>query len=464
MTTTSSKRSRHSIAYSFVIILSVMVTLISCKKNGDYHHNKSSRYSAEVLEKWMTMQIRLIKNATGIQNQAFSRHFVYAGIAAVEALAPDMAAHSRWSGNWNGLSGLPTPHPSDEYYYPANVNAAMAAINKSLFPNASVADKMAIDSLEVALNTAFVAIQTPTIISRSNDFGKSVAAVIFNWAESDGYKNASSSYTPPVKDGYWVPTPPAFSAAASPYWGNNRSVVKGSLTNTTPEPPIAYSTDPNSAFYQMAKNVYDLSQSLTEDQKAMVMFWRDVPGVSSPGHWLSILQQVIRKTNARLDKAALAYAVTGAAINDGLISVWKTKYKYSLIRPITYIRNVMGHSAWNSYIGTPGHPEYSSAHSVLSGAAAAVLQEVFGNSGIFTDHTYDYMGFAPRTYASFTSIADEAGKSRVYAGIHYQQSVDAGLIEGRKLAANILNKRYKNDDEDEIMKAKISSGLAPLGK
>ena len=461
MTTTSSKMSRHSIASSFLIILSVM-TLISCKKNGDYHpHNKTSRYSAEVLDKWMTMQIRLMRNATGIQNQAFSRHFVYAGIAAVEALAPDLASHSRWSGNWNGLAGLPTPHPSDEYYYPANVNAAMAAINKSLFPAASAADKMAIDSLETALNTAFLSTQTPAIIGRSNDFGKSVAAVIFTWAESDGYKNASNAYTPPVKDGYWVPTPPAFSAPASPYWGNNRSVVKGSLTNTTSEPPIAYSTDPNSAFYQMAKNVYDLSQNLTEDQKAMAMFWRDVPGVSSPGHWLSILQQVIRKTNARLDKAALAYALTGAAVNDGLISVWRTKYKYSLVRPITYIRNVMGHSAWNSYIGTPAHPEYSSAHSVLSAAAAAMLQELFGNSGTFTDHTYDYMGFAPRTYTSFTAIAEEAGKSRVYAGIHYQQSVDAGLTEGRKVAANILNKQYK-DDEGEIMKAQISRSLKPL--
>lgn len=123
MTTTSTKMSRHSIAFSFVIILSVMVTLSSCKKNGDYHHNKTSTYSAEVLDKWMTMQIRLMKNATGIQNQAFSRHFVYAGIAAVEAMAPDMPAQARWSGSWNGLSGLPSRHPSDEYYYPANVNA-----------------------------------------------------------------------------------------------------------------------------------------------------------------------------------------------------------------------------------------------------------------------------------------------------------------------------------------------------
>ena len=464
MTTTSFKTTRHSIASSFVIILSVMITLASCKKNGDFHHNQSSRHSAEVLDKWMTMQLRLMKNATGIQNQAFSRHFVYAGIAAMEALSPDLTAYKKWSGQWNGLTGLPNPDQSTQYYYPANVNAAMASINRSLFPNASASDKMAIDSLEAALNTAFLTTQSLTRVNKSNEFGKSVAMAVYNWAETDGYKNAGAAYTPPVKDGYWVPTPPAFAAPASPYWGNNRTVVKGSTTNTGSEAPIAYSTDPNSAFYQMAKNVYDASLTLTEDQKAMAMFWRDIPGVSSPGHWLSILQQVIRKTNTRLDKAAIAYALTGAAINDGLISVWKTKYKYNLVRPITYIRNVMGHSTWNSYLGTPNHPEYSSAHSVLSAAAAAMMKDIFGNIGSFTDHTYDYLGFAPRTYSSITAIAEEAGKSRLYAGIHYQQSIDAGLAEGRKVAANILNKQYKNDVEEELMKAQISTSLAPVSE
>ena len=456
MTTTSFRMSRYSIASLYTIASLLLITLISmmglssCKKNGDFHHNQSSGHSADVLDKWMTMQIRLMKNATGIQNQAFSRHFVYAGIAAVEALAPDHSAYSKRSGKWNGLTSLPTPEPSGKYYYPANVNAAMAAINRSLFPNASAADKMAIDSLESALNTIFLSTEAQLMISKSNDFGKSVAVAVFNWAELDGYKNASDGYTLPVKDGYWIPTPPGFTAPASPYWGNNRTVVQGSITNTLPEPPIAYSTDPGSPFYQMAKSVYDISQSLTEDQKAMAMFWRDVPGVSSPGHWLSILQQVIRKTNTRLDKAALAYALTGAAINDGLISVWRTKYKYNLLRPVSYIRNVMGHTGWNSYLGTPAHPEYSSAHSVLSGAAAAIMKEMFGSIGSFTDHTYDYLGFAPRTYSSIIAIGEEAGNSRVYAGIHYQQSVDAGLTEGRKVAANILNKRYENDVEEEV--------------
>ena len=152
----------------------------------------------------------------------------------------------------------------------------------------------------------------------------------------------------------------------------------------------------------------------------MAIFWRDVPGLSSPGHWLSILQQTVNKTSPRLDKAAIAYALTGASIHDAIISCWKTKYQHNLVRPITYIRNVMGHAGWNTYIGTPMHPEYSSGHAVLSGAGATIMKELFGSIGSLTDHTYDYMGLAPRTYSSFAAIAEEAAISRIYGGIHFK--------------------------------------------
>ncbi len=429
--------------FSFFLPATISVLLFgSCKKDDHFpNSNHPSLYSSEVLDKWMTLQIRLMKNATGVPNQAFGRHFAYSGIAALESLSPGLPV---WDYKWNGLTGLPTNNHTVKYYYPANVNAAMASINKSFFPNASAVDKMAIDSLEATLNESFLTTQTPGLINTSADFGKAVAAAVFNWSESDGYKNASNPYTPPVGPGLWKPTPPAFAAAASPFWGNNRTVITGSIHNTQPPAPVAYSTDPGSLFYTMVKQVYDASLILTDDQKNMAMFWRDVPGVTTPGHWLSILKQVIHKTHARLDKAALAYALTGSAVNDGAISVWKSKYQYNLVRPVTYIREVMGYSTWTSFIGTPAHPEYSSAHSVISGAAAASLEKLFGNIGSFTDHTYDYLGYPSRTYNSFTAIAEEAGQSRLYGGIHYLPSLHAGLVQGRKVAANIFSKHTNN--------------------
>ena len=172
----------------------------------------------------------------------------------------------------------------------------------------------------------------------------------------------------------------------------------------------------------------------------MALFWRDIPGVTAGGHWLSILQQVLKQTNSRLDKATLAYAVTGVCLSDASISCWQTKYHYNLVRPITYIQNVMGYTSWASVLTTPAHPEYSSAHAVISSAISDAFTALFANIGNFTDHTYDYLGYPARNYSSFTAIGEDAGNSRFYAGIHYQPSIDTGFIQGRKVTANILAK------------------------
>src|SRR5215211_4496577 len=159
MTTTFTKMTRHSIALFMVLAIAATGLFNSCTKNEETTNNSNqpSTYSADVLDKWIAMQIRLMKNATGIPNQAFSRHYAYTGIAALESLAPGLPAHANWSGKWNGLTGLPVPDHSVHYYYTANINAAMATMNRSLFPNASSADKAAIDSLETALNQSFLA-------------------------------------------------------------------------------------------------------------------------------------------------------------------------------------------------------------------------------------------------------------------------------------------------------------------
>jgi hypothetical protein len=423
-----------------LFLVGTVLLITSCTKNTENPATiHASKYSADVLDKWISLQLRLMRNATGVPNHGFARHYAYSGVAAYESIAPGITGNNKqWSEKWNGLTGLPVAEPAKNYYYPANVNAAMAAINRSFFPNASAADKAAIDSLENALNQEFLQSEPLSVITRSAQFGKDVATAVFNWAETDGYKNANAAYTPPVGAGLWKPTPTAFGPAATPYWGNNRTIITGSIAQTGTPAPAAYSTDPNSSFYQMADQVYLASRTLTDDQKAMGLFWRDIPGVSSPGHWLSILHQVIKKDESRLDKAAVAYALTGIAINDALITCFKSKYQHNLLRPVTYIREVMEYGTWNSFIGTPAHPEYPSAHSSLSAAAADIMTEIFGNSGSFTDHTYDYMGFLPRTYTSYAAIAEEAGASRFYAGIHFWPSIQAGLTQGQKVAANIL--------------------------
>src|SRR4030095_14384720 len=124
----------------FVGTVLAVVLLTQCKKeDGPNKDDRPSNQSSEVLQKWMSLQIRLMKNTTGVPNQAFSRHFGYSGVTALEAIASGIPGSSIWKNKWNGLTGLPAVDHSAHYYYPANVNAAMAAINRSFFPNANAA-------------------------------------------------------------------------------------------------------------------------------------------------------------------------------------------------------------------------------------------------------------------------------------------------------------------------------------
>ncbi len=419
-----------------LIIISFALLPAACKKGNIYEPQNS--YPSDVLDKWMLLQVRLMKNATGIPNQAFSRHYVYAGIAALESLSPGLSANNKkWSSKWNGLSGVPVAGKAKDYYLPAVVNATLASINRQMFPTANASDKAAIDSLENSLNQDFQGKESASIINNSENFGKSVATAVYNWAETDGYKNASNPYTLPTGEGKWKPFP-STATPSTPYWGNNRPVMAGSISNTNVPGPPAYSTDHSSDFYKMVKQLYDASLTLTDDQKAMALHWRDVPGVTSPGHWVSIVQQIIKQRKLKLEEAVVVYALTGVALNDALIRSFQIKYQQLTVRPITYIREVMGYGNWASFIGTPPHPEYISNHAVLSMAPALVLEKLLGSTPSFTDHTFEYMGMAPRTYTSYKAIGLEAGISRFYAGIHYMPSIEHGFQVANKIAENIF--------------------------
>lgn len=403
------------------------------------HLVQTKTFSAEAALKWMDMQLRLMRTAVGVPNVAFARPYAYTGITLYEAVVGGMPAYQSIAGQLNGLTDMPKTEPGKAYHWPSVANAALAFINKQMFPTASTANKAAIDSLENALNIQYANDADAETINRSIEYGKTVAQKVVDWAATDGYNHINDPYTPPTGPGLWVAPSLPLPAGSTPYWGNVRLMVAGSGDNAQPGAPTPYSEDPSSDFYKMVKQVYDASQSLTPAQKDMAMYWRDVPGVSTPGHYLSILKQVIENEGAGLDKAAYSYALCSIVVFDASVSCWKTKYQYTLVRPITYIRNVMGFTSWSPLLATPAHPEYSSAHAVLSSANADALTNIFGDNYSFTDHTYDYLGFPSRSFSSFKALGEDAGNSRLYAGIHYQPSINTGLNQGRIVAQNIIS-------------------------
>jgi hypothetical protein len=421
-------------------------TATAANSNSEHGHlQQTNTYPSEVAIKWMDMQLELFRTTAGLFPHQ-NRYVAYCGLALYESVVPGMPAYQSIASQLNGLPAMPSTEPGFAYHWPTCANAALAYMNKHFFAGASATNIAAMNALENNLNTTYQGETDAETFQHSVDFGKAVAEIIFNWSQTDGSATVYPAFipaVPPIHLGDWVPTPPAFAntiTPITPYWGNIRLFVPGSLENSNPPPPLPYSTDPNSDYYKMHKEVYDVSLTLTPEQIALALYWRDNPGFSGPGHYMNIAKLILLHENSMLDMAALTYAKVGITQADASVGSIGSKYNYYTERPITYIRSVLGYTTWNALFNTPAFPDYPSTHSTDCGAVGEALSELFGANYQFTDNTYDYLGMTPRDHNGFQHFFDEMIDARVYAGIHTRNADIAGVNQGRKIAQNINSK------------------------
>ncbi|MES1216393.1 MAG: vanadium-dependent haloperoxidase [Bacteroidota bacterium] len=426
--------------FTLFFLLTGILILSGCQKLFDGElpfggggHTPASREKARVATDWYDLQLQMILQSNPAKsNLATIRLFAYGGISLFEASRFASSDSKSLQGQLYQMPAIPQPEHGKKYSWVIAANAALATITRDMFAAPTAANSISIDSLDKVYTDKYTAIEGAEVVSRSEDYGNSVAAAIFEWSKTDLFNHANDAYTPPVFPGAWVPTPPAFAAAAAPFYGNCRPFMQAFATGTTAPPPFAYSEDPSSDFYKMVNNDYTISKSLTTDQKNIALFWNDVGvgvGYTPMGHCISILTQTLKNTNASLATAGVAYAKAGIAMWDAGIVCWRSKFKYNQLRPVTYIQQHID-NAWLPLIGTPPHPEYPAAHAFITSSVMEAISSVFGRRYSFTDHTYDFLGYPSRSYKSFEETAEECGESRVYGGIHYQQSVDIGHDAG----------------------------------
>lgn len=417
----------------------------------------ASTYDAKVATAWFDLQLELVQNTPGFSPPVASRAFGYSGVALYQALLAGMPNNASLEGQLNGLNtgDVPAADQGAEYNWPIVANAALARITTHLYgeANASNPDLMTkVATLESNLSAEYSANLESSVMERSVAYGQAVADAIYEWSKTDGghkgyMTNFPTDFQPPVGEGLWVPTPRrggAPQSALQPYWGNNRPfILPQGNPNAQSEPgaPPAYSVEESSDFYKEAYEVYSSVLNLTDEERQIAIYWADDPGktCTPPGHSISILTQCLKQEENKLDFAARAYAQVGMAIADAFIGCWESKYRYNLVRPITYIVDVIDPTYdYNDLpVNTPPFPEYTSGHSVQSGAAAAVLNGLYGTDFAFTDHTHDALGYAARSFTSFNEAADEAAISRLYGGIHYRAAIERGVTQGKKIGDQV---------------------------
>ena len=371
-----------------------------------------------------------------------SRAYAYANVAAYEALVPSHdSTHQTLAGQLNGLAPLPAPPDADYLPALASLHAHYTVAEAMVFTQSRIAD-----AHDEALSR-FRAMGVPEdVLTRSTAYGDSVAQHILAWAGTDGYKQSRSAPQFTViedKPGRWRPTPPAYLDAIEPNWNTHRPFVLETADQFKPERPAPFSLDPNSEFFQQTKEVYEIGKDPTEEEREIAAFWDCNPYVmhtrghamfatkqmTPGGHWVGIGVIANRQTGASLIESAATLAQTSVAIADGFISAWDEKYRSNLIRPETVINEHID-ERWRPILQTPPFPEYPSAHSVISAAAAVSLRDLYGAPFAFSDTTEMAYGLPTRSYDSFMQAAEEAADSRIYGGIHYRMAAENGTTQG----------------------------------
>lgn len=406
---------------------------------------KAADFDSQVPAAWFDLAYRLARDEM-LAPPVAARLFGYAGVALYEAVAPGMPGYQSLAGQLNELAPLPQPDPQAAYHWPTVANAALATLFRTLLANATGDSQRAIADLERQLEDQFALTVPADVVQHSVAQGQLVGLAVFEWVQADGFAYLNNcSYTPPSGPGLWEPTPPDFAPALQPCWGQMRPfVLRERSDECQPSVQPTYSESPISQFHQEALEVYRTVRSLTPEQEEIARFWADDPGKTGtpPGHSLCILTQIVNEKDLPLDIAAEAYAKLGIALADSFISCWQAKYTTNVVRPITYIQDVL-EPTWNPPVTTPPFPEYTSGHSVQSGAAATVLSALFGDDLAFTDYTHDALGYAPRFFGSFSEMADEAAISRLYGGIHYRSAIEVGLEQGACIGERVNALKFR---------------------
>ena len=283
-------------------------------------------------------------------------------------------------------------------------------------------------------------------------FAKTIADQVLASAKTDGYLQltAMTRYTPVEGPGYWYPTPPAYMSAVEPEWKTMRTFFLQDLSDFAAAPMAPFDLEAGSSFQKQTLEVYELGKNLSAEQRLIANFWDcnpfkvefaghmaiGVKKISPGGHWMGIAGIAAKK--ARLDIAETIYlhALLGMTIHDAFVSCWQTKYDTHRIRPETVINQSLDQN-WKPLLQTPPFPEYSSGHSVVSGAASVVLTAYFGDNFGFIDSSEVYFGLPEREFNSFFQAADEAAISRLYGGIHFRDAIENGVVQGKKIGSSI---------------------------
>jgi hypothetical protein len=302
--------------------------------------------------------------------------------------------------------------------------------------------------------------------------GLQAASDIIALRSGDGRMTPIGVSTPfprlPPGPGIWRLTPP-FAAPRTPWVGNVRRFILGSVDQFLPDPPASLQSEEWVEAFNENKAYGALTGSVrTDEQTRIGQFWS-----------ASVIRQYNRGgrdltgMGPNLLQAARLLAMINLVGADALMSNLYAKYYYLFWRPVTAINGSLDptavtndgfgpvpsyddgnpatveQSGWRPLLTTPNHPEYPAAHGAITSAMAKVFSTFLDTNQIDLDiHGFDPTGpagnlNAVRHFDMPNDLRHEIIEARLWAGLHYRFSSHAGVVLGRNVATYDLRHAFR---------------------
>lgn len=426
-------------------------TLILLLLAANNLHAQTKKIAYEDLMQPAVFSLSMVMLHDVVNPPAASRYFAYCTLGAYDLVAQHNSSLVSPSTFIKRYTSVVISTPGNVYDYHIAALYSVYETGRLLLPSGYMLEEKQADFL-TALKKEKI---KQALIDSSVAVAKSVAAQVVAWSKGDNYNKLSARlrYTPLKGEGYWYPTPPAYIEAVEPNWKTIKTLVIDSCNQFIPERPTRFSKDSNTAFFAIAKEVYEVSKRPSQEQLNIAGFWDCNPfavansghmsigfkKISPGAHWMNITSIVAKNRKLDFDRTIQVHAIEAVTLMDAFISCWDEKYRSNRIRPETYINRFIDRK-WQPLLQTPPFPEYPSGHSVISTASAEVLTYLLGDNVSFTDNTEEMFELQPRTFTSFRQAAQEAAISRLYGGIHFRDAVEQGQVEGAAVGKFICDK------------------------
>jgi hypothetical protein len=327
---------------------------------------------------------------------------------------------------------VPPAAPAGASPRAAAVQAAYASLVK-LFP-AQAESLTQSRASSLAAIASGPAMENSVSIRLGIEWGQRVADGIWDWRSGDGFNAVLPPFLGGTAAGQWRPTPPAQLPGAGLQFASMVPWVMHSSSQFRPAGPPALTSATYSADFNEVKTIGAVEGARTPDQTLYSLFWNS----TSPSDWGRVALVLAEQRHLPFSEINRLMAEVALSMADAGIGCYEAKYAYTFWRPITAIRlaasdgnsATMEDAAWTPLLTTPPFPEYPSAHSCISGAAARTLAIYFGGNTAFSVDTDVSPGtHIVRHYDSFDAALEEVKNARIFGGIHFRTACDDGQVE-----------------------------------